>query len=843
MAADAESEPCEEKQTNQTTTKDDDSDLALKHQWKVLRRLPTVTHTHTHTNYADADDCVEEDVAAVPALSVGVDLKLYWEERRRVEIPVRPPSLLRRFFPQYGRRWNEEQVRPGAFFIPGPHNRVDDDIVGDEDEPAVALAMEVSEDRERQLELYLEEIRRQNEALIRTLQNIDAAHAIPEHLRQSNVRTKPSHPLTKCEKLLLSGCVFVAVLGLGIILLLTILIVTHHAPGFVMRENIIKVFGVIVKYNVTEKTKTNWITPPSPLPSPDTLNLIRSPVSKLPTASPVASPETLPESSLSSMPTYPPTHRPTNSPTQTPSAKTTTANFPTSNPTQAAPSAVPIIASSAPSLIPTQSLGFTTNPTMRPTIRPTTGISNSPSTLLSPQAATTSVTTMPLVGPAFATATVAASSPEPSALPTDFNVESQCRDEFLNYQFCLAVSSDEAAADSCDECLSSILEEAKQQISCTWFQQDFCSAYQNCQTACQSCDTQVQAYVDCLAPSDCSVDCLEFGVPSAVPSARPSSLTPQPTLQPTFATTMSPTESPVPEFTDIEELAAAIDQYVRDSTGWQPMNTWNVSRVTDMSRLFSSGRNSAVQNFNEDISAWDVSRVIDMRWMFSESSFNQEIAAWDVSSVTDMSWMFSYSSFDQALAAWDVSSVTDMSLMFSYSSFNQDLAAWDVSSVTDMSFMLAYSSFNQALAAWDVSSVTDMSGMFFNSSFNQDLAAWDVSSVNYMVGMFVSSSFNQDIAAWDVSSVTDMSWMFYGTSFNQDIAVWDVSGVSDMSWMFSESSFNQNLCRWGSLLNDTIFPNYTTPEETNPFDGTSCPTAASPDMGTSPPGPFCYPCV
>jgi len=59
-------------------------------------------------------------------------------------------------------------------------------------------------------------------------------------------------------------------------------------------------------------------------------------------------------------------------------------------------------------------------------------------------------------------------------------------------------------------------------------------------------------------------------------------------------------------------------------------------------------------------------------------SFNQPLNSWDVSKVTDMSAMFrSCTSFNQPLNNWDVSKVTGMSLMFrGCTSFNQDLGMW-----------------------------------------------------------------------------------------------------------------------------------------------------------------------
>jgi surface protein len=117
-------------------------------------------------------------------------------------------------------------------------------------------------------------------------------------------------------------------------------------------------------------------------------------------------------------------------------------------------------------------------------------------------------------------------------------------------------------------------------------------------------------------------------------------------------------------------------------------------------------------------------------------SFNGDLSNWDVSSVTDMSRMFSSAtSFDGDIANWDVSSVTDMSIIFyAATSFNGDLSNWDVSSVTNMhSMFMEATSFNCDLSNWDVSSVTDMFKMFyFAKSFAQVLcgAAWFDSSAN-----------------------------------------------------------------------------------------------------------------
>merc|ERR1711988_1509872 len=94
--------------------------------------------------------------------------------------------------------------------------------------------------------------------------------------------------------------------------------------------------------------------------------------------------------------------------------------------------------------------------------------------------------------------------------------------------------------------------------------------------------------------------------------------------------------------------------------------------------------------------------------MGSASSFNGDLSSWDVSKVTDMSWMFSgASSFNGDLSSWDVSQVTKMDNMFmSASNFNGDLRSWDVSKVTDMGKMFCESGFQRKMQ-WDCTGLVD----------------------------------------------------------------------------------------------------------------------------------------
>ena len=69
-----------------------------------------------------------------------------------------------------------------------------------------------------------------------------------------------------------------------------------------------------------------------------------------------------------------------------------------------------------------------------------------------------------------------------------------------------------------------------------------------------------------------------------------------------------------------------------------PIGSWDVSRVTDMSRMFARAK-----FFDSDISKWDVSRVMDMSSMFMDTkSFNVQLCgdAW-VNSKATKKQMFS----------------------------------------------------------------------------------------------------------------------------------------------------------------------------------------------------------
>ena len=59
----------------------------------------------------------------------------------------------------------------------------------------------------------------------------------------------------------------------------------------------------------------------------------------------------------------------------------------------------------------------------------------------------------------------------------------------------------------------------------------------------------------------------------------------------------------------------------------QPLNGWNVSKVTNMRSMFLGA-----SRFNQPLHGWDVSKVLDMSNTFASAYlFNQPLNGWDVS--------------------------------------------------------------------------------------------------------------------------------------------------------------------------------------------------------------------
>ena len=75
-----------------------------------------------------------------------------------------------------------------------------------------------------------------------------------------------------------------------------------------------------------------------------------------------------------------------------------------------------------------------------------------------------------------------------------------------------------------------------------------------------------------------------------------------------------------------------------DTTTYGDITEWDVSQITDMSRLF---QNMKLHNIKENcIKNWDISKVENMEEMFQNSSLSQDLSCWDLSKVKNINRMF-----------------------------------------------------------------------------------------------------------------------------------------------------------------------------------------------------------
>ena len=214
------------------------------------------------------------------------------------------------------------------------------------------------------------------------------------------------------------------------------------------------------------------------------------------------------------------------------------------------------------------------------------------------------------------------------------------------------------------------------------------------------------------------------------------------------------------------------------------------------------------------------------------------ISSWNTSRVTDLSAMFSYAGRNATtwsagdLSSWNTSSVTDMSNMFYYAGYTAttwsvgDLSSWDTSSVTNMSTMFGFAGYSATtwsvgdLSSWDTSSVTDMSQMFTSAGYSA--SAWSVG----------------DLSSWNTSSVTNMSIMFRdagysATTFTLNLSSWNTSSVTDMSQMFTSAGYSATT--WSITIPKTNNGTTTGPitNTTTNLYGNSTSVTATPPSGKS----------
>jgi hypothetical protein len=280
------------------------------------------------------------------------------------------------------------------------------------------------------------------------------------------------------------------------------------------------------------------------------------------------------------------------------------------------------------------------------------------------------------------------------------------------------------------------------------------------------------------------------------------------------------------------------------------LNTWNVSRVTNMSLMFQSATSF---NNGSNTLIWYAPICTSFVSMFqSATAFNQPIPFLvDTSGVTGcaMNSMFvSATSFNQNIGSWNVSKATTLASMFSSAtSFNNGgsntIQTWYAPASTAFNSMFQSATvFNQPLTNLvNTSSVTNcvMNSMFFSATAfnNGQLLPPDISgniaSASYTNATSILSvpgaAFNADLSLNDVLIIRAGTTIYYTSQIQRIISdaslvlltpgssiasgitsiKKQVAGTADLSWntqnvttmasMFQNAYyFNQNISNWST---------------------------------------------
>ena len=161
-----------------------------------------------------------------------------------------------------------------------------------------------------------------------------------------------------------------------------------------------------------------------------------------------------------------------------------------------------------------------------------------------------------------------------------------------------------------------------------------------------------------------------------------------------------------------EELKELVKKLIEERGNEADLNDIDTARITNMSDLF------VFSEFNGDISQWDVSSVTDMTRMFYEcKNFNCDLSGWDVSKVLYMEGMFeNCKNFEgKGLKYWKTKCLIDTKRMFKECiTFNEDISGWDMSDVhTIIEMFYNCENFDKDISGWNLESVQEIQGVFF----------------------------------------------------------------------------------------------------------------------------------
>jgi Mycoplasma protein of unknown function, DUF285 len=169
-----------------------------------------------------------------------------------------------------------------------------------------------------------------------------------------------------------------------------------------------------------------------------------------------------------------------------------------------------------------------------------------------------------------------------------------------------------------------------------------------------------------------------------------------------------------------------------------PIGTWNVSLITNFSRVFDPWRHLPFQPNRAAAPRLEQDSTEATQGL--ATFFNEDVGGWDVSNAVTMVGMFA------GAAAFT----------------GRGLEQWDTSRVVNLSFaFLDTALFNGSISHWNTARVVGMEGMLQNAPvFDRDLSEWNVSQVTNMRAAFLEAGrFDGDLSSWDTSRVQDMRSM------------------------------------------------------------------------------------
>jgi len=257
----------------------------------------------------------------------------------------------------------------------------------------------------------------------------------------------------------------------------------------------------------------------------------------------------------------------------------------------------------------------------------------------------------------------------------------------------------------------------------------------------------------------------------------------------------------------VEDLRAAVDDYMvamdpSKSMAAQvygyPIGTWNVSKLTDFSHVFSPhfcGRGDTLRarlrDFDDDLLGWDVSSATCVYGMFKGCSHfhkKRKVANFGRDQMEAATAEHVISNKEGLIKAIDEYVCSDEPMgCKSAQRYGYPIGTWDVSKIAD--FEDAFSpvvraslearkrlkAFDEDLSGWNMSSAVTIARMFCGcTKFNGDVSTWDVSRVEDMEATFCRcTNFNRDLSRWNVCSVKLAYYLFWGTfKFRGDVSSW-----------------------------------------------------------------------